>query len=302
MLIRERFEKTKFSDSEQVIVDYILEQKTNIRAMTTKQIAQATYTSPSTLIRIAKKMKYKGWNELKDDYLKEEDYLSAHFSDIDANYPFQKNDPIMTIAAKLATVRNEATSDTLSLLTHDDLQKAVQIIYNSDYACVYAVSNNLNIVQEFKHNMSRIRKRVDICSQEGEIVFAASLQDKKSCSIIVSYSGETQELCRVARTFKLRGIPFIAITSIGDNTIARLADVTLRITTRERLFSKIATFTTDSAIAFMLDVIYSCVYAIDYDANTALKANMNSIIEKGRFSTSSIINETASVDDYYYDD
>lgn len=55
MLIRERLETTKFSNSEKTIVDFILEQKEKIKPMTTKEIANATFTSPSTLIRIAKK-------------------------------------------------------------------------------------------------------------------------------------------------------------------------------------------------------------------------------------------------------
>lgn len=53
MLIRERMESTPFSNSERTIVEFILEQKEKIRDMTIKEIAAATFTSPSTLIRIA---------------------------------------------------------------------------------------------------------------------------------------------------------------------------------------------------------------------------------------------------------
>ena len=79
MLIIEKLKKTKFSSSEKVLVDYILTKKETISDKTTKEISAETYTSPSTLIRIAKKVGYSGWNELKENYLKEILYLDSHF-------------------------------------------------------------------------------------------------------------------------------------------------------------------------------------------------------------------------------
>ena len=34
---------------------------------------------------------------------------------------------------------------------------------------------------------------------------------------------------------------------------------------------KIATFSTDSAVTYLLDVIYSCVFALDYKKNLDIK-------------------------------
>ena len=50
MLIQDRFEKCTFSNSERVVIDFILNQKMDIQNMTTKEIGEATYTAPSTLI------------------------------------------------------------------------------------------------------------------------------------------------------------------------------------------------------------------------------------------------------------
>ena len=74
-------------------------------------------------------------------------------------------------------MEKESIDDTLSLITHDDLQKAIQIIRKSSYTSLFAVSNNLLITQEFQHNMSRIKKRVDICLLQGETIFKAHLAD-----------------------------------------------------------------------------------------------------------------------------
>lgn len=291
MLIRERLERCEFSNSERVIIDFILKEKMNIKNMTMKEIANATYTSPSTLIRIAHKMKFKGWNELKEAYLKEEEYLQTHFLDIDANLPFSNDDTIMSIASKIATLKKEAIDDTLSLVRHDDLQKAVQMIKKASSIYVFAVSNNGLITQEFAHNMSRIKKKVTICNLQGELVYSAINADVQSCAIIVSYSGETPILSRVIQALKMNGIPIIAITNIGENTVSRNADVVLRICTREKLYSKIATFSTDVSFEYILDLLYSCVFSLDYDKNLERKTKISQMIEKGRFSTIDIMKE-----------
>ncbi|MFQ6861694.1 MAG: MurR/RpiR family transcriptional regulator [Beduini sp.] len=295
MLIRERLERCDFSNSEQTVIQYILKKNLAIKDMTTKEIAAQTYASPSTLVRIAHKMGYSGWNELKEAYLKEEEYLVTHFCHIDANLPFEKGDSIMSIANKIAILKKESIDDTLSLVTHDDLQSAIQIIRKSSYINIFAVSNNLLITQEFKHNMSRIRKRVEVHTLQSEIVFNACLADPTSCAIIISYSGETDILIRSIKALKANHIPIIVISSIGNNTAKQLADCILHITTREKLYSKIATFSTDTAIIYLLDVIYSCIFALDYDQNLETKINASRIIESGRFSNIDILKESDDI-------
>ena len=197
----------------------------------------------------------------------------------------------MSIAGKIAALEKESIEDTLSLITHDDLQKAIQIMRKANCIHLFAVSNNLLITQEFKHNMSRIQKDVRIHGLQNEIFFDAILAQSDSCAIIVSYSGETYVLDKIANTLNNKNIPIIVITSIGDNTLSRKADCTLRICTREKLYSKIATFSTDRAITYLLDVLYSCMFALDYDYNLNLKIETSKTIENGRFSTLDILKE-----------
>ena len=291
MLIRERLEEGDFSNSERAIVDFILDRKQDIKDMTTKEIAQGAFASPSTLVRIARKMGFGGWNELKEAFLKEEEYLQSHFQEIDANLPFQRGDPIMAIAGKIAALRKEAIDDTRSLLTYDELQKATLYMRKASSVGVYAVSNNLILAREFQHNMTRIGKKVELCQLQGETVYKAYMAERTSCALIISYSGETPVLVRGAEILKKHKIPVILITNIGESSLSKMADCVLRICTRERQYSKIATFTTDSSIAYLLDVLYSCMFALDYEKNLQMKIDAGRVIELGRESTVEIIRE-----------
>lgn len=291
MLIRERLEEGDFSNSERAIVDFIFDRKQGIKDMTTKEIARGAFASPSTLVRIARKMGFGGWNELKEAFLKEEEYLQSHFQEIDANLPFQRGDPIMAIAGKIAALRKEAIDDTRSLLSHDALQKATLYMRKASSVGVYAVSNNLILAREFQHNMTRIGKKVELCQLQGETVYKAYMAERTSCALIISYSGETPVLVRGAEILKRHKIPVILITNIGESSLSKMADCVLRICTRERQYSKIATFTTDSSIAYLLDVLYSCLFVLDYEKNLQMKIDAGRVIELGRESTVEIIRE-----------
>ncbi|WP_160676466.1 MurR/RpiR family transcriptional regulator [Clostridium sp. C8-1-8] len=267
MLLTEKMMQVSFSESEKIIIDYIFKEKEDIKNKTTKQIAQQTYTHPSTTIRIAKKLGYNGWNELKEAYLEEIKYLDSHFENIDANFPFTEDDSIMAIANKIATLNQTTIKDTLSLIHHDDLQKAVQFLHKASEIKVFANNQNLIIAQDFMLKMNRIQKSVSISLTDSEQVFEAFNCKKGCCAIIISYSGEDNPLIKAIPVLKQNSVPIIAITSLGDNTLASKADCVLRITTRERLYSKIANFTTNDSICYLLDVLYSCVFSKDYDKN-----------------------------------
>ena len=267
MLIRERLERCDFSHSERVIIDFILKEKMKIKDMTTKDIANATYTSPSTLIRIAHKMKFKGWNELKEAYLKEEEYLETHFLDVDANFPFTNDDTIMSIASKLATLKKEAIDDTLSLVTHDDLQKAIRLLRNCKYIDVYSRSVHMHIVRSFQERMYILHRHVQLCSLSDELDSTYLMSDQNHCAIIISYSGHAPHIKHLIETLRKKQTSIIAITNLEDNELSLLADVTLRMSSRELIYTKIADFASSLSLKYILDILYSCIFSIHYQQN-----------------------------------
>ena len=172
-------------------------QKLEIEKMTIQELAHQTYTSPATIIRLAKKL---GYEAFKKDFLEEQKYILTYFNHIDPNFPFTKNDTIQTIASKMTTLSKETLDDTLSLLKHDDLQKA-NIIHFS------AISYSLLLGQTFQLNMNRLGKMVHICPISGEELFMDNLIHEDDCLLMISYSGQIDSMIHLARLAK-RGFDY----------------------------------------------------------------------------------------------
>ena len=69
MLLQDKMRHTKFSTSEQIVVDFMLDQQEHLKDYSTTMIAQETYTSPSILVRISKKLGFSGYSEFKKCFL-----------------------------------------------------------------------------------------------------------------------------------------------------------------------------------------------------------------------------------------
>ncbi len=273
MLLTEKMKENSFSPAEKAIIDYMFDERENIHDKTAKQIAEETYTHPSTLIRVAKKLRLNGWIELKNIFMEEIDYLNSHFKDIDANYPFNERDSALTIANKMALLNQMTISDTLSLINHDELQKATDLLNQAEEIKIFSLSNNLLLCHDFKSQMIRIGKKVNLCTVDRE--HEAASCNSNTCAIVISYTGETPTITGLLPMLKKRKTPIIALTSIGDNTLTKYADCIFRITTREKLYSKIGSFSSNDSISFLLDVLYGCVFSKDYKKNLSYKINIS---------------------------
>lgn len=266
MLIIHKIENTHFSASEALIVDYILEQGENIKNMTVNYIAKETYTSGPLLVRIAKKLGYSGWNEFKEAYLQELDYLYAA-SDVDASIPFVVNDDFMNIANNISQLEIDTIKDTMSLLKHDDLYAAMRILRDAEVIDMYGVSGTVLFAEDFAEKMFYIHKNVNICRLTGDAKIQAVMSNEKHCAILISYSGETEFMINVAKILNKKKTPIIAITSIGDNTLSQLSHISLHISSREMLHTKIGEFATSQSIKCILDILYGCIFSLNYQKN-----------------------------------
>ncbi|MBM7543229.1 MurR/RpiR family transcriptional regulator [Amphibacillus cookii] len=269
MLLTEKMKEDIFSPSEKAIIAYLFKERENIKDKTTKEISKVTYTHPSHLIRIAKKLGFNGWLELKESFLAEIEYLNSHFTSIDANFPFEERDSIMSIVNKLAILSQTTISDTLSLLNNEDLQKAANLLNKAKHIKIFSSYHNLLLCHAFKVKMKRIRKHVSLINVDPH--FEALNSNSETCAVVISYSGENEHIINVMPFLVRKKVPIIVLTSIGENTLTKYADSILRITTRERLYSKIDSFSTNESISFLLNVLYACLFSMDYKNNLEYK-------------------------------
>ena len=159
--------------------------------------------------------------ECKKAYQEEHDYLTRNFVNIDANLPFEANDSIMTISNKMASLGQSTIEDTLSLIHHDTLQQAKQMLLRAKHIQIFANNANMLIPQDFALKMNRIKHHTAVSTIKGEDVYTAYTSPEGTCAILISYTGESTAMKQIANILKAEGVPTIGITGIGDNYLSR---------------------------------------------------------------------------------
>lgn len=261
----------EFSESEKEIARYILNHGDDVLSMSVKELAKNTYTSPATIVRLCKKIGLEGYNDFKIKYSAELQYDLHHSNRIDVNFPFEKKDTHPMICHKLASLSEEVIADTIKLIDFEQLEKIVDLLYQSHDIDIYGSGNSLLAAMSFQHKMMRIARNVNLKALHGEQVFLSYNSDEKRIAVIISYSGETHDLIQIAQILKEKKTPIIVLTSIGDNHLSHYADYILNIGSREKIFTKIAPFASQVSMEYLLNVIFSCIFQKDYDQNTQNK-------------------------------
>lgn len=289
MLIVNQIENTHFSKTEREIVDYIIDQGMNIEKMSANEIARNTFTSAPLLVRIAKKLGYSGFNEFKSAYLKELAYMLEE-TDVDASIPFLLSDDLMTISKNIALLEKETIQDTEQLNHHDELQHAIALLEKTKKIDVYGVLDNILLAKYFQTLMMDIGKDVQVIDQVTGQKRSACLADETHCAIIISYFGQTEEMLEVAEIYHKRQIPFISITCMAENSLSRLADAHLYLSSREMLHIKIGDFASTTSLKYLFDVLYAGIFSKNYKKNLETKIVVASYVDD-RQSEDEYINE-----------
>jgi DNA-binding MurR/RpiR family transcriptional regulator len=88
----------------------------------------------------------------------------------------------------------------------------------------------------------------------------AMLSNKDSVAIVISYSGEEQEIKRIVNYIKQKEGTVIAVTSINE-------DYCLTICSKENIFSKIGSYSSKVSADYIMDIIFSLLFKNNNNIN-----------------------------------
>ena len=262
---------------------FILEKKSALTRYSLQEIADATYTSKAAVVRFAKALGFSGWKEFLKAFWEEQSYQEQHYTDIDANYPFDADSSRQDIINQLCSLQVESLLDTADLLDGAPLAECAELLLRSRRIAMFGLNPNLTLAELFQRKMLSIGLQVELPSMGVSGLLSYSLPAEDS-DVIISYSGISihHGPLSVLPALEERGVPVIALTSVGDNLLRQRADYTLSISSYERLYSKISTFATENSILYILNVLFSCCFAADYQANISRKVGTARRLESER--------------------
>lgn len=274
----------QYSDARHAVGEFIIREQENVYKYTLGEIAERTYTSKATVVRFAKAMGYDGWKEFMKDYIAEIRYQKAHENAVDYNFPFKESDSLPEILDSIQQLQIETIRETRDLIDLECMNRAAERIIRGKNIVIFSNSPNSYYAGAFARKLCSIGCLARTANR-GEGGLLAAAMGKEDCAVIISYSGNnpTKDPVDKIKILKSNHVPMIGITSGGDNCVRKELDCVFSMVSKERLYTKIANYSTEESLAFILNSIFSCVFSKNYRSNKNFKLINSRLLEQERY-------------------
>ena len=252
----------KLPPKEKIIAEYILQNPEAIVNMSIDSLANACGTSLSAITRLAKSLNFSGFKEMVralsselvlNNQKKESEYKEIHLGD-----------PVREIFRDMCLREIEAIQNTMSIMDIDQLEKAVDLLCKAKRIDFYGVGSSGLVAEDASSKFLRINK-IAIGSSDVHLqrlrIMSLTPED---VAVLISYSGETNDILILAKLLNERNIPIITITRSSKNTLASLGEINLFGSSTESLIRSGAMTSRISQLV-IIDSLYTAVCSRLFD-------------------------------------
>lgn len=253
LLIKIR-ESKNFTENENVVAKYIFENYRKIHEMTVKNISENTFTSIACVTRMCKKLGLSGYYEFKMKLIEEISLFEKEkvvFKSIDID----KNNDTNKIIEKLNNLSIESLKETKLLQNVELIEKVSKLIKDKGVLDFYGMGASYIVCIDAQYKFMRVGKVTTAFEATDRQYVQVCNSDDNHLAILISYSGMTKEIIKIAEILNKKGIETVSITKYTENTVANLCKYNLYVTSKESLKRSAAIYSRISMLN-MIDVLY----------------------------------------------
>lgn len=243
----------QLSDAEKRVAQHLIQTPSEIIGMPIGQLAGECDTSSTTVVRLCKKLQYKGYKELSaalSTDLVNGGHARIHFEDV------SPDDDLETIIANTTDHNQRAISDTVRLLDPEVYARAIDVIVAAPRIDFYGVGASGLVALDAQQKFLRIGKATQASiDSHVQVVTAATLQ-KGDAAVLFSYSGETTDTLDTLHEIQKTGATTLSVTRYGNSRLSRLTDIQLYIATTEMLVRS-AAMSSRMAMMHVVDLLFT---------------------------------------------
>lgn len=254
VLLRMREIQPSLSSTERQIAHYILAHPSETTSMTIRDLAKASFSSPSSVVRICRAIGFQGYKELRHALTMELATLGEQGSHQEQDITPQ--DSLQEIVDKVTQKSIQCLRDTQQLLLLDELEKCVDLVYHAGTIHLFGLGSSLCVAKDTYLKFLRLGKPCVVNEDWHSQRLQARNALHTDVGIVFSYSGQTVEMIECLKELKASGTPTIAVTRYYPSELAQLADHVLYVAANESLFRNGAMSSRLSQLNVM-DILYT---------------------------------------------
>lgn len=273
-------ENKELSKNERILADYILKHPEDVLKMSSKDSGKECFVSTATVYRLCDKLGLSGFSDLKIKITSSLDDYRKSNEDFNFDFPVNQFQTHYEIIQKIKEDYEQTLNLTANLFSLDQLRLIASAMEKAQIIDVYTSAGNINFALNFQFQMQEIGIQVNVPVDEYQQRLIAASSNENHLAIIITFGGRgilSDILPRILHKVKT---PIVLISSYDYTFKDFDPDYQLYISSYENHYKKISSFSTRLSILYILDVLYTCYFKLDYQENIEKKlAYYNNIVE-----------------------
>lgn len=261
-------EANNLTPTEQALAQRVLDLGERLQGYSIKELAAASSASIASIHRLCKKLGLEGFKELKVEMARSTARRGTA-QRVDINFPFKADDRAHDIVPVMESLYQTTIRDIVEVLDPMQLDLASRIIDRAGSVELYTSSHNVHPARMFAQRLLSAGKRAEVLSTWEDQIRVALASDKSHAAVVISYSGLAPFLPDLLPALRERHVPVILVGSKRARHLHAGLAAYLMVGDREALQNRITQFSSHIAVQFVLDSLFSCVFARDYDERMA---------------------------------
>lgn len=216
--IRALYKTKSFSKSDNQIADYILSNPDCLPNATANSIAEASGTSPATVIRFCRKLGFSGFSDLKSN-------ASNYIVDTARDMSLKPGDDVKTVKGKVICYTKMIMDQLYESLNDEALERTAKLISQAKHLVIVSEGGS-GTISRAAYDI--FLKLAIPCTYIEDLIFQTmeiSMMDENDLLLIIVNSGRTWNVLQNAKYARERGLKIVGIVGPPNSPLSKYLDV-----------------------------------------------------------------------------
>ncbi|WP_438941007.1 SIS domain-containing protein [Dryocola boscaweniae] len=219
----------RFTPGERKIASFIIDSPDALKELSSQQMAQTLGISQSAIVKFAQKLGLQGFTKLKvalveewGKQVTERKQQSPHLHN-----DISSQDPLLDVANKLLNEKLSAIRKTTDNLDIPEVEKIIGLLQAARRIQISAIGGSSLVGKDLAWKLMKIGFHILTDYDTHVQLTLAQTLTSQDVMLAISFSGQRKEVLLAAEIAKSKGATVIAITSLQNSALRKLADFTL---------------------------------------------------------------------------
>lgn len=271
LLLRLRERELSASPAERNVIAYVSAHPHEVVGLSVRGLADATFSSPSSILRFCKRLGFAGYKEFQRELIAELALLGDK-KDV-ALEDISMDDSVERIVGKVMKSNVRTIEATARTLDYTVLERCA--------VNLFGIGASRLVAHDLAQKLMRVDKECHLYDDWHDQLLCAKNMHEGDIAIAFSYSGLTQEVLDCTAEAQRHNCPVVAVTKVdGSSKLATMADAVLGVAASEPLVRSGA-MASRMAQLMVVDALYAAYVASDYERATHV-IKQNYIVKQER--------------------